>query len=246
MADYTSTHTGAVVDSSITKANKLAAIAGGDALKVPRINTGETAQELIAPGVIMAAATVAASAKATPVDADTIALVDSAAANVLKELTIANLKATIGVPSGSIVMWSGAISAIPTGWSICDGTGSTPNLTDSFVIHADADAAGTNNVGETGGSNTIAAANLPVHTHDEGTLATASDGIHTHELEVKLDGTRNYGTSDHLKTGEAGQDKYTKTAGAHTHAITGSTGDTGSANTDYKPKYYALAYIMKD
>jgi hypothetical protein len=37
----------------------------------------------------------AAEAKATPVDADTLALVDSEAAGVLKKLTWANLKATL-------------------------------------------------------------------------------------------------------------------------------------------------------
>lgn len=42
-----------------------------------------------------AAAVVAASAKATPIDADSIGLVDSAAANVLKEVTIAQLKAVV-------------------------------------------------------------------------------------------------------------------------------------------------------
>lgn len=42
-----------------------------------------------------AAAVVAASAKTTPIDADSIGIVDSAAANVLKETTIGELKAVI-------------------------------------------------------------------------------------------------------------------------------------------------------
>lgn len=62
-----------------------------------------------------------------------------------------------GLPSGAIILWSGAISAIPTGFVICDGTNSTPNLTDRFVIHASADAGATYDVGDTGGSAT--------HTH---------------------------------------------------------------------------------
>jgi hypothetical protein len=63
------------------------------------------------------------------------------------------------IPTGVILLWSGAISAIPTGWALCDGTAGTPNLTDRFVIHADADSGGTNDVGDTGGSHTMA------HTH---------------------------------------------------------------------------------
>ncbi len=57
-------------------------------------------------------------------------------------------------PAGVIMIWSGAISAIPSGWVICDGTNSTPNLTDRFVIHADADSGGTRDVDDTGGANT--------------------------------------------------------------------------------------------
>ena len=71
------------------------------------------------------------------------------------------------LPTGVILLWSGAISAIPTGWTLCDGTAGTPNLTDRFVIHADADAAGTNNVGDTGGVSThaLSVAEMPSHRH---------------------------------------------------------------------------------
>ena len=44
-----------------------------------------------------------------------------------------------GVPSGAILMWSGNISAIPTGYVLCDGSNSTPDLRNRFVIGADAD-----------------------------------------------------------------------------------------------------------
>ena len=40
------------------------------------------------------------------------------------------------VPQGAIVMWSGAITSIPTGWSLCDGTNGTPDLTDRFIVGA--------------------------------------------------------------------------------------------------------------
>ena len=52
-----------------------------------------------------AAAVVAASAKTTPIDADSIGIVDSAAANVLKEVTIAQLKTVIlaGTPTLSTI-----------------------------------------------------------------------------------------------------------------------------------------------
>ncbi len=113
-------------------------------------------------------------------------------------------------------MWSGAISAIPTGWVICDGTNSTPNLTDRFVIHADADAAGTNNVGDTGG----------VSTH---TLDITEIPAHTHVIGDNVD--KSAGGAAHEGPGPDGTD------------ISGSTGG-GGAHTN-RDKYHALAYIMK-
>jgi hypothetical protein len=35
-----------------------------------------------------------------------------------------------------IVIWSGAIVDIPTGWALCDGNNGTPNLVGKFLIGA--------------------------------------------------------------------------------------------------------------
>lgn len=40
------------------------------------------------------------------------------------------------VPSNAIVMWSGAIGDIPTGWTLCDGTNGAPNLQNRFIVGA--------------------------------------------------------------------------------------------------------------
>lgn len=42
----------------------------------------------------------------------------------------------INVPSGGIIIWSGASTAIPSGYVLCNGTNNTPNLQNSFVIGA--------------------------------------------------------------------------------------------------------------
>lgn len=68
-----------------------------------------------------------------------------------------------GVPSGVIVMWSGAANAIPTGWALCDGTNNTPDLRGRFIVGAGSTYA----VGATGGSDsvTLTVAQMPSHTH---------------------------------------------------------------------------------
>ena len=38
------------------------------------------------------------------------------------------------VPSGAILVWSGAVSTVPTGYLLCNGQNGTPNLQDSFVV----------------------------------------------------------------------------------------------------------------
>ena len=40
------------------------------------------------------------------------------------------------VPTGAILMWSGSIGSIPSGYVICDGTNGTPDLRDRFIVGA--------------------------------------------------------------------------------------------------------------
>lgn len=52
------------------------------------------------------------------------------------------------VPSGAILIWSGAVDAIPSGYVLCDGQNNTPDLRNRFIIGAGSSY----NVGSTGGS----------------------------------------------------------------------------------------------
>ena len=116
--------------------------------------------------------------------------------------TVSGLTPDVLVPQGAIIMWSGLVSAIPTGWSLCDGTGSTPNLVGKFIK-------GASTAGGTGGSSTtdghtLTEAEMPSHTHPyEGanlsqggqywgkdyygkalnTSATGGGGSHSHTYE---------------------------------------------------------------
>jgi len=43
------------------------------------------------------------------------------------------------IPVGGIIMWSGAIGSIPSGWALCNGTNGTPDLRERFVVGAGGD-----------------------------------------------------------------------------------------------------------
>jgi microcystin-dependent protein len=147
------------------------------------------------------------------------------------------------VPSGMIMIWSGSVGSIPTGWVLCNGSNSTPDLRDKFVIGAGSTYA----VNGTGGS---ANAVVVSHTH---TATTASDGTHNHSVVgTKSDGYTIYGADKFYTVSSGGPSQFVDTikttgvlsAGAHTHSITVST--EGSSGTGANlPPYYALCYIMK-
>lgn len=55
-----------------------------------------------------------------------------------------------GIPSGGIIIWSGAANAIPSGYVLCDGNNSTPDLRDRFLVGA----GNSYSVADTGGATT--------------------------------------------------------------------------------------------
>jgi hypothetical protein len=147
------------------------------------------------------------------------------------------------VPTGVIVMWSGSIATIPTGWFLCNGANSTPDLRDRFIIGARQDDAGvaktnvTGSLTQTGGSKD---AIVVAHTHS-GTVDTAGDHNHLYETP-STSGNRLLAAGSTFNV--SGASANTSTAGAHNHTFT--TNSTGSSGTNANlPPYYALAYIMK-
>jgi hypothetical protein len=138
------------------------------------------------------------------------------------------------IPSGGIIIWSGSSSAIPTGWVLCNGSNSTPDLRDRFVIGAGSTYA----VGDTGGS---ANAIVVSHTH----TATVTDSGHSHSYT-------DVGRDNFIYGSTSGPDFNSTTAGTSTttgSAVTGisvTNSTTGASGTNANlPPYYALCYIMK-
>jgi hypothetical protein len=138
------------------------------------------------------------------------------------------------IPSGVILMWSGSIASIPNGWLLCDGSNSTPDLRNRFVVGAGSTYA----VNATGGS---ANAIVVSHTHTGTTGAMNSNATHSHTY---LGVTNPSGSG----VGERMSVSVTRTTDAanidHTHNFT--TDSTGSSGTNANlPPYFALCFIMK-
>ena len=137
---------------------------------------------------------------------------------------------TNGVPSGGIIMWSGSIASIPSGWYLCNGSNSTPDLRSKFVVAAGSTYA----VGDTGGS---ADAIVVSHTH----TATVTDPGHTHTYQGS-----NYQPNNAAGSVPDWIGSSTMTTNSNTTGITVANSTTGASGTNANlPPYYALAYIMK-
>jgi len=135
-----------------------------------------------------------------------------------------------GFATGMILLWSGNIGSIPTGWLLCDGTLSTPNLRDRFVVGAGSTYA----VNATGGS---ADAVVVSHTH----VATVTDPGHFHNLPFTSAAAGSTGGT--YVIGGSGSVSSSAVTGV-TVANAVPAGSVSGTNANLPP-YYALCYIMK-
>ena len=147
-----------------------------------------------------------------------------------------------GFPSGGIIMWSGTIATIPSGWYLCNGSNSTPDLRNRFVIGAYSDTTGVAYTTITGANTqTGGTKDAIVVSHTHTATSTVTDPGHNHT--VTSSSSPPYNAGGNAVFGPATQTTSTATTGI-TVATTNST--TGSSGTDQNlPPYYALAFIMK-
>jgi len=151
--------------------------------------------------------------------------------------------------TGMIILWSGTIATVPTGWYFCNGSNGTPDLRDRFIIGASADSSGvaktniTASYTQTGG--TKDAINVS-HTHTASSAVT--DSGHTHTIKDGDVNTRTNPYFNWVGTGGASVGVSGASTNSATTGITVATTITtaGSDGTNQNlPPYYALAYIMK-
>lgn len=133
------------------------------------------------------------------------------------------------MPKGAIVMWSGAITAIPKGWALCDGEKGTPNLSGRFIVGVGKSSDGDTDyqLNTTDGKEKVTLkANecaLPKHRH----------GLDPQQIsqgtKTKVTVATMFETED--KSGSEYSTYYEKLLADSPH--------------ENRPPYYVLAYIMK-
>jgi microcystin-dependent protein len=155
--------------------------------------------------------------------------------------TLTQIRQIAAAPQGLILIWSGSIASIPTGWNLCDGStvagyGVVPDLRDRFI----AGSGSTYALKATGGSRDSI---VVAHTH------TGTAGAHTHSANVSVNtGAGNYAACQSRIRPCFGVTFYGGSTTGSTDATTpalsiDSQGSSGiNANL---PPYLALAYIIK-
>ena len=143
--------------------------------------------------------------------------------------------------TGMIIMWNSTVASIPSGWVLCDGNNSTPDLRDKFIVGAKQDDSGTAKTNVSGSL---------TQTGGSATDSVTSTGNWYGATRI---GT--YGTNDNAKQLTIG---HTTTPYAHSgnrfSRLTGYRYDIStltlnnievSGTVDTLTPYYALCFIMK-
>jgi len=136
------------------------------------------------------------------------------------------------VPVGGIILWSGTIATIPTGYLFCNGADGTIDLRNRFALCPGQDDGGTYDTGDTGGAETI---NIS-HSH------TVNSHAHTYSGS-----TGNCSDSE-----DGGEGSGSVANNSHDHNYSGTTSSVApgtnaqlSASQSVMNPFRATVYIQK-
>ena len=154
------------------------------------------------------------------------------------DLVAAIEKAMPSSASGhGIIAWHGAVANVPSGWYLCDGNNSTPDLRGKFILGA----GGAYSVGATGGAEnkTMSTSEMPIHTHVQ--------NAHNHAVSANQSGQSN-GTDTNSGKYAWNDPAYAGLSVRATHhaeatAVNQDAG--GGASFSLMNPYHALCWIMK-
>jgi len=133
-----------------------------------------------------------------------------------------------GLPTGVIVMWGGALDAIPAGWALCDGSDGTPDLRNRFVLGGST----AEYLGSSGGSRS--------HQH--------RNRGHTHQIDppaLRLNPVYGYSSYGGRGTTRRGYYMFTGQTFDMRPFKSGSVTAAVPGSVQHLPPYYKIAFIMK-
>jgi hypothetical protein len=148
--------------------------------------------------------------------------------------------------TGMIMMWSGTIATIPSGWQLCNGTNGTPDLRDRFIVGASVDSGGQSVTTVTGANTkTGGSKDAVVVSHNHTATSSVTDPGHTHGTNAQFWNSPVTGAPDGYFPAFRGAQATinTATTGISVSTSVATTGSSGT-NANLVP-YYALAFIMK-
>lgn len=169
------------------------------------------------------------------------------------------------IPVGGIIMWSGTIATIPTGWALCNGSNGTPDLRNKFIVGAHSDLSGTaksnvegvTNFNQTGGNinhshggstgnTTLSTNQIPPHQH------TYKDSYYIEYNNPGQGAGGTIGGADYVTTkykgsGDSDGDNdwvYWRNGTTNANTTSNASHDHNITANNHVPPYFALAYIM--
>lgn len=139
-----------------------------------------------------------------------------------RAVKLLNDKVETKLPAGCILIWSGSITTIPSGFALCDGQSGRPDLRDRFVLGAGSSYY----VGQLGGEkdHRLTQDEMPKHRHGPSSPMGKGDGL---AGRGGLAVSRIWGDKD----------------GDYSNNLTDDRG--GDQPHNNMPPYFAMAYIIK-
>jgi hypothetical protein len=154
----------------------------------------------------------------------------------------------VGIPNGTIVMWSGAKSDIPAYWHICNGAqrSGTPDLTNKFILGADhTKNDGDSKINSNSPDKKLTKEMIPV-------MTTSSGGSHNHKYDKASQSSYTRGWGARCSSTDCSNNKGghplsnsstdSTSTGAHTHTV--GTAAASQENIPI-PRHHSLYFIMK-
>jgi len=170
------------------------------------------------------------------------------------------------IPQGGIIMWSGAVQSLPSGWALCNGQTqngvATPDLRNRFVV-ASNNTTGTPTTTISGSA--VSTGGNTNHDHFGSTqahsLTTSQMPQHNHSYKDSyyieynnpgtgqngaIGGVDNVGPTKYKGSGDSDTDnKYVYWRNGNTNQTGNSSGHDHDITTSYHvPTFYSLAFIM--